>query len=194
MKINFPKMAQNIPFECVPIEYKFYLETHRNFSKQQNDHNHFYLKYLGSFLLFACTYFIFGGKEISSNFLIATLVIGIGILYIMVMPAIFLDKNCDRELTHCIKTGKQLEEDFPNIIPIKLFHFFYASQTRARRVAFKSRFISIAIVLILTAAAGLTLAQKMVGLWLAISIGIFSATLLVAFFFFFNRIIEKNFK
>jgi hypothetical protein len=194
--VDFPDPKDEMrefPPELVPREYQFQMNMHTNFIKQQSDQNFFYMKFLGLFLLISGAYFVLQDKGVLSNFLIGTVILGVGTLYIMLTHVIFLDPQWDWKVTRCIKTGKFLEEKYPHIIPSDLFHTFDDLQPISFRGALVSRFGPFALVLILTTAAGMALSSK-VGLWLTVSVGIFAAAFLIGSFFFFRWFIKRNFK
>lgn len=180
--INFPKPKdeqRNIPSEIVSREYFFQMDMFEYYQKHQIDQNYSYVMLLGFFLLVSTLYFLLKGKGFLFYYLIGVVITGIGTFLVMLLKTLILDFLADCEVLRCVKLGKSLEERYPNIISSKLFHRFDQLQSNTHRRAMVSLFSSFAIVLILTALAGVFLSLR-VNLWLSISIGAFSVVLLIA--------------
>lgn len=182
----------DIPLEMVPQAYQLQLEMHMHYSTLQSAQNLSYIKLLGYFFVISGAYYILENQGILSNFLVGIVIIGVVTLGIMLAQVFSSDSEWDWKLAHSIKVGKLLEEKYPNILSLDLFHRFSKLLPNLFHAAIIGRFAPFAIVLTVTTAAGIVLNMNESPV-LAKAIGTFAVILFITAGLLFNRIVKRNF-
>lgn len=189
MKVAFPR--EEIPPHLVESRYKMAMDMHMHYDKMHTQQELAYIKYAGFFILAFLGFMLVEGKGLISDYLIAVVCTGFGVLFTSVMNALFISSEIEQNRAIYEEEGKSLEEKYPSIINFHYFRMMSNLNASRYRAALFSRLLPFVFVGSLTIWSAVTLSLK-TSSTLAIVVGVASSVALAITVSFVARNIKKH--
>ena len=191
MKVEFPR--EEVPEAFIMPHYKTLMDVHMHYSKMQTKQDFTYIKYGGIFFLSLAGFMVMEGKGLISNYLIAVLFSGIGILLASLISILFISPEIDFNCAVNEEEGKRLEERYPSIVNFTYFKTISKTKNHRQYGMLINRLAPFLFVGGFTIWSGVMLALK-TSFLLALIVGLSFSVALMASIFFLGRRIKSGLK
>lgn len=187
MMIKFPEKEDNFSVPDAHTAYKYLVDSHLHFLKQQSNCELLYWKLMGIFFLSIMGALILKRQGIIMDSSIFITIIGFGCLSIFIQK-IKMDLEYAVSATSCVDRGILIEDNY-NYLG-RLFRIFQDNKILVYRNNLLSRALPFIFIGLGTLSAGAILANK-VGTWLAVTMALLFIVGLSVFAGFYMRVAKK---